>query len=55
MPLAQTIQPNVLRFPVERRVEKLPLRFRTALIVSSAAALWAGVLLAGHYVVGALS
>jgi hypothetical protein len=57
MSFVQAAAPNVLRFPVERRGDKLPPRIRTALIAGSAAALWAVVLLAGYagyYVVGAL-
>jgi hypothetical protein len=34
--------------------DKLPLRMRTALIVGSAAGLWAVVLVAGYYIASAL-
>jgi hypothetical protein len=58
MSFVHAAAPNVLQFPVERRddklPDKLPLRIRTALIAGSAAVLWAVVLLAGRYLVGAL-
>jgi hypothetical protein len=54
MSFVQAAAPSVMRFPAERRGDKLPLRIRTALVAGSATALWAIVLLAGYYVVGAL-
>ncbi|MDB5408283.1 MAG: hypothetical protein JWL84_3195 [Rhodospirillales bacterium] len=54
MSFVHAASPRALRFPVEHRGDKLPLRIRTALIGGSAAALWAVVLIAGYYIVTAL-
>jgi hypothetical protein len=50
----ERIGETVAQLPVDRHGDKLPLRMRTALIVGSAAGLWAVVLVAGYYIASAL-
>jgi hypothetical protein len=53
MSFVHAAAPNVRHFPTVRRGERLPLRLRTAIILGSAAGLWAVLLFAGYYIIGA--